>query len=86
MVAKYGTPEEQARVRSAVARRFPGLGKTGFSTLRPRIRGSDRTPSTSAARVRRAGDSALPESPIAPTSVTAHKTSQDGWSTRAEPF
>jgi hypothetical protein len=33
MVSKYGTPEEQAQVRSAVARRFPGLGKTRFSKL-----------------------------------------------------
>jgi hypothetical protein len=34
MVSRYGTPEEQAQVRAAVSRRFPGLGKTRFS--RPR--------------------------------------------------
>jgi hypothetical protein len=27
MVAKYGTPEEQAQIRAAVSRRFPGSGR-----------------------------------------------------------
>lgn len=28
-VAQFGTPEEQAQVRSAVARKFPDIGKSG---------------------------------------------------------
>jgi hypothetical protein len=32
VVARYGTPDGQAQTRAAVSRRFPGLGKTRFST------------------------------------------------------